>query len=287
MKLYHYTKFDTFIDDILPKMQLKFFPFASSNDQFEFSRLFRIDVSEFSIRYGKEIAEVYFRQMNKYKFICFSKDKGKNPGFKLPTMWAHYGEKHNGVCLEIESDKLDFSTFKKSSIIKGPVRYYVPDSEKVVLGDQKEDENDKEFIERSINEHIKKWESINLFTKVKDWSIENEYRIVYKNDDNDEHYLEINNALTNVYLGTRASQNWSDSVRLGILEHQINEKNEQINGEIKIYYLDNEGHVINSKDPVSSRFIRENNGAASAKMEQRLQGKLSTPPSDPPPSVKE
>lgn len=158
--------------------------------------------------------------MNKYKFICFSTDRRNVPGFKLPTMWAHYGDKHNGICLEIDSKKIDFSNLKKGTIIKNPVKYDIPASEnKVILGVPEQNETLTDFIRRSIYEHVEKWESANLFTKLKDWKIESEYRIVYKNDDNDEHYLDISRALTHVYLGIRASQNWSNSVKLQILDH--------------------------------------------------------------------
>ena len=277
MKLYHYTTFETFVYRILPKMQLKFFPFSSSNDPFEFSRLFRTYISKFSLHHHNEIVEEYNRQLNKYKFICFSKDKGDIQGFKLPTMWAHYGEKHNGVCLEIDIDKLDFSIFNES-IIKASVIYDVPDPKDLVLfGSPKQSENAQEFIRRSISEHIKDWESTNLFTKLNDWEIENEYRIVYTNDDNDEHYLDINNALTNVYLGIRASQNWLESVKLRILEHQIDETNKMIGREIQIKFLENEGSLINSYELKLRRTIYENNSESSKKMELRTQGNSFTP----------
>lgn len=267
MKLYHYTKFDTFIYEILPKMQLKFFPFSGSNDPFEFSRLFQIDVSDFSNRHRDEIADEYFRQMNKYKFVCFSKDRHNVPGFKLPTMWAHYGEKHNGVCLEIDSKKIDFSIFKKGEIIKKPVKYDTPDSEnKIVLGVPIQNEPITDFIRRSIFEHVEKWESENLFTKLKDWKIENEYRIVYKNDDCDEYYLDISRALTHVYLGIRASQNWSNSVKLEVLDHLVKEKNKNIQREIKIEFLDNETQEINSNNLELRKFIKNKNKESSERM---------------------
>lgn len=249
MKLYHYTKFDTFIYDILPNMKLKFFSFSGSNDPFEFSRLFQIDLSDFSIQYRDEIANEYFRQMDKYRFVCFSKDRRDVPGFKLPTMWAHYGEKHKGVCLEIDLDKIDFSIYKKGSIIKKSVKYDIPDSEsKVILGTPVQNETPTDFIRRSISEHVEKWESANIFTKLKDWKIENEYRIVYKNDDNDEHYLDISQALTHVYLGINASKNWSNSVKIEVLSHLIKEKSIKIQREIKFEFLQNEAEKINSNN---------------------------------------
>ena len=248
-------------------MQLKFFPFSGSNDPFEFSRLFQIDLSYFSTQYRDEIANEYFRQMDKYEFICFSKDIRNVPGFKLPTMWAHYGEKHNGVCLEIDLDKIDFSIYKKGSIIKKSVRYDVPDSEsKVILGTQEQNETPTDFIRRSIYEHVEKWESANLFTKLKDWKIENEYRIVYKNDDNDEHYLDISRALTHVYLGIRASQNWSNSVKLEVLDHLIKEKNTKIQREIKFEFLDNEAQIINSNSFEERKFIKRSHAESSERM---------------------
>ncbi len=273
MKLYHYTKFDTFIYDILPKMQLKFFPFSSSNDPIEFSRLFQIDLSEFSWHYREEIIEAYQRKMNKYMFICFSKSKNNKPGFKLPTMWAHYGENHNGVCLEIDASKLDFGKYSKKSLIKKSVRYRIPNPEsKIILGSQKNGESDMEFIERSISEHVKEWELINNFTKVIDWRTENEYRIVYERENSEDHYLNINDALIKVFVGIRASRNWSESVRLKILEHQISETNMKLGREIQLEFLENEGSSINSCELKLRRTIRDKNSESSRKMELKIRG---------------
>lgn len=260
MKLYHYTGFDTFIYYILPEMRLKFFPFSTSNDPFEFSRLFQIDLSDFSIQYGNELAKEYFNQMNKYRFVCFSKSKANIEGYKLPTMWAHYGEKHNGVCLEIDLEMLDLKNFKKGSIIKKQVRYGISTSEnKIILGLPRTNENINEFIRRSISEHIKTWELTNLFTKLKDWKIENEYRIVYKDDNDSEQFIDISNALTKVYLGIHASQNWQDSTKLKILDHLIGEKNRRLNKEIKLEYLRNESHKLDSTNLHDIRFVFEKN----------------------------
>jgi len=230
MKLYHYTKFETFVSYILPELQLRFNSFSECNDPFEFNISCVLDVNQFTHKYYREIAKAYEMELKEYRFTCFCKDKDMlDPdGYKLPTMWAHYGQNHEGICIEIDSEKLDYRPFTPGSIIKESVNYSRENS----LGSinsyfpiQNIGETIEEYIQRGIKFCVKAWETTSLFTKLSDWQIENEYRIVHKSCNPKYEFLDISEAVTAIYLGVRASGKKQDSDRLRILEKLIDEKN--------------------------------------------------------------
>jgi len=232
MKIYHYTKFETFTSYILPEMRLRFNPFSGCNDPFEFFISCEIGINSFTIQYYQELANEYNRQLEKYKFICYSKDKdSRHPnGFKLSTMWAHYGQNHDGICIELDSKKLDYSQFKKDTIIRKSVRYSRKNSIGTINSHFPEmniNETIEDYIRRGILNSVKAWESSSLFTKLPDWRIEKEYRVVYKSNDKKFEYLDISKAITSVYLGVRASIKRQDSDKLRIMEKLIDEKNKE------------------------------------------------------------
>lgn len=266
MKLYHYTKFDTFIYDILPKMQLKFFPFSSSNDPFEFSFPSTTDFNQFVIANYNEILNEFERQHLKYKMICFCKDRRNIEGFKLPTMWAHYAEKHSGICIEINLEKLNFQGFKKGTIIKRSVHYNINKNAKRITFQSSETNGNvlvNELVLKGVLNSLKEYESSFLFYKLSDWKMENEYRIVYKIEGNEDVFLDINDAISRIYVGVRESKKMHKSVKLEILEHLIAEKNKRRKQKIEIFTMDNlmenglpKYFSFNSKD---TKFLREMN----------------------------
>ena len=266
MKLYHYTKFDTFIYDILPKMRLKFFPFSTSNDPFEFAFPCTVDFNQFVIANYNEILNEYERQLLKYKMICFCKDSRNIEGFKLPTMWAHYAEKHCGICIEINLEKLNFQGFKKGTIIKESVHYNDNEKAKRITFQSSETIGNvlvNELILKGVLTGLKEYESSFLFYKLSDWKTENEYRIIYKKESNEDVFLDINDAISCVYVGVRESKKMHKSVKLDILEHLIEEKNKHRNQKIEIFTMENlmenglpKYFSVNSKD---TAFLREMN----------------------------
>ena len=266
MKLYHYTKFDTFIYDILPKMQLKFFPFSSSNDPFEFSFPCTMDFNQFVIANYNEILNEFDRQLLKYRMICFCKDSRNIDGYKLPTMWAHYAEKHSGICIEFNIEKLNFQYFKKGTIIKRSVHYNNNKNAKRITFQSSETNGNvlvNELVLKGVLNSLKEYESSFLFYKLSDWKTENEYRIVYKTESNEDIFLDINDAISCIYVGVRESKKMHKSVKLEILEHLIEEKNRHRKQKIEIFTMDNlmengrpKYFSCNSED---TKFLREIN----------------------------
>ncbi len=251
MKLYHYTKFEPFVSYILPELKLRFNPFSECNDPFEFNISCILDVTQFTHMHYREIAKAYEMELNEYKFICFCKDKDNlyPDGYKLPTMWAHYGQNHEGICIEIDSEKLDYSRFVPGSIIKESVNYSKENSFNTInsyFPFQNIGETIEEYIQRGIKSSVKAWETTSLFTKLPDWQIENEYRIVHKSSDPKSEFLYISEAVTAIFLGVRASSRKQDSEKLKILEKLIDEKNK--NRDVKIVLNIMYSDVIQNKN---------------------------------------
>ncbi len=178
MKLYHYTTFNTFIK-IWHTKTLLFQPFYNVNDHLERSKF--IKIPDFSRQSSDKLQELY-DQLTKYRQISLVLDYSiRMKGFMSSMMWGHYGDKGYGVCIELDSDKLDLSnkTIKKDAIS------YRDDIKAPML--QKEDD-----IANFIDTHT----DYLFFQKTKEWSGENEYRLI----SNIQQKLDISSAISAVYM---------------------------------------------------------------------------------------
>jgi hypothetical protein len=114
MSLYHYTKFETLIEYILPSKSLKSNSLNAMNDPREshawsFGSINLPLERFFPGYYSNEThidCQMKFGQMIKERFqvICFSGAQQK--GWNNEMMWAHYADNQRGVCLEFDEDKL-------------------------------------------------------------------------------------------------------------------------------------------------------------------------------------
>lgn len=239
MKIYHYTKFDTFIYDILPKMQLKFGSFLNCNDPFEFYQSVRVNLNKRILPNTSQYFDEFEKQIKKHKFLCFSKDFEERKGWQLPTMWAHYGDNHNGVCLEFDYEQFDLDT----QDIPGDIVYEKDIPEYSILSNSSRD------IEYQIEHYIK--ENLLLFKKLNHWVVESEYRIIRNIDDD---FLKIDGALNCVYLGLRASYNGCKSTKVKILERLF----QDINGKIQINLM-RDANLLSCENLDDLRFVVQKN----------------------------
>jgi len=184
-KLYHYTNLDSFIK-IWENQTLKFGVISGVNDINEYSK--RISTSLYNgtlIEIGQRI-RIAAEIINSYKQISFTKDYDSYiKGCMSPMMWGHYGAKGKGVCIELDYNKIHFDDkmYRKSIIYSNLIKNTI---EVPILV------NDKSTIEEYI---IKELDNI-FFTKTSDWIGENEFRVVSNKHD----FLDISNAITNVYV---------------------------------------------------------------------------------------
>lgn len=181
-KLYHYTSFDTFLR-IWASKRLKFGSVKNVNDIEEGRNSFNLS------NYGPALiplCHAYEDIRSSYKQISLNMDyDGGIKGYMSPIMWAHYGDKRKGVCIEFDYNKMNIPAhcFAEKVTYKDTIKKYyeLPPGTETISD-----------IKRYI---IENRDNI-FFTKLKCWEAENEFRIISNQDE----FLEIDGAITAIYL---------------------------------------------------------------------------------------
>jgi Protein of unknown function (DUF2971) len=212
--IYHYTSVDSFLK-IIDSQKLRFSsadclndPRESKGNQSLVIRTEFVDSAEARKDWFCEVQRIrdLVSRVRKNVFIgSFSVDAtgttGRSErGYAIPTMWAHYGDKHRGVCVVFEREQLVDCVAKLigKSPLQGPVTYDA-DLESVPSVDllQTRTRTDGEIEEDLVLDHRNLW-----FRKYACWSSEREYRIAIPKDKTDS-FIEIptSPALVGVCLG--------------------------------------------------------------------------------------
>ncbi len=194
MKLYHYTSLESF-SKIWMSHSLLFAESKGTNDVFESQKFLSIDHCK--IPYNGEETELeaqghfnkmFWAEVNKYKQISLIQDyKDGTMGYASPMMWGHYAQKGKGVCIELESEKINFP---ENGCAHKAVEYTkeVP----IINLTDGVDLHTEELIRDYIRNNI---DTI-FFKKHRHWEHENEYRVI----SDTEVALDIKDAIANVYL---------------------------------------------------------------------------------------
>lgn len=178
-KLYHYTSFGTFVRIWLNK-QLRFSSLSGVNDINE------IDYSVFSNNSQQlPLYHAFFDLRISYKQISLTMDYDSYvKGCMSPVMWGVYADKRNGVCIELDYDKLKLS----EDMLHGPIHYGK------IMNRHQLDPDIRTI--RDLHNYMIRNKKDLMFTKDDSWSYENEYRILSRT----EKYLDISGAVSAVYL---------------------------------------------------------------------------------------
>lgn len=218
-KLYHYTSFDTFVKIWLSK-KLRFGMISEVNDMQECLKNLSSKLERLPLLFALQDI------MSSYKQISFTMDYDTFvKGCMSPIMWAHYGDKRRGVCIEFDFDKLHFPNNSVAQCVNYltdlPYSYEIP-TDVYSINDL------KQFIGKNIDELF--------FTKSDDWSVENEFRIIC----NTAEYLDVQNAITAIHLTSFESQEclWVEQLVAGC---------------VPVNYV----HYIRTPDNVAVPFISE------------------------------
>lgn len=228
--LYHYTSVKTAIDFVLQDRKLRLSSLKKTNDPKET----RFPVIPWTPSPNfKEISEkgkIIRSMFEEYtKVICFTLDKAVKKeiikGYNRPTMWAHYGDNHEGVCLSFKKDlilKQIKASIDSRNIIHGKVKYgnsIEKDVKKVRIFTQ------DDFVSNSLDgvydEYSKKiFHKIKPFflTKRLDWNPECEYRIIINEFNTDYAYFDFGNALSRIILGSNVTQNLNNEDYIKLIE---------------------------------------------------------------------
>ena len=214
MRFHHYTSSNSFIR-IWHSQKLLFGDPASVNDVLEQSR--EVSGSIWQYNTLRQIQQ----QSSKFRQISLTKDYSEKVlGCMSPMMWGHYGDKGNGVCIELEWSKLKIP----QSVMHGDIKYVcgIPPTPKypnTLLGASVQE----------IRKYLREEGQSIFFIKSKDWSYENEYRLVSDSKDS----ISIKGAIKRIIV-YRWSTIESDIVLKLIDEHNRNIERSQ---QIEVCYL--------------------------------------------------
>lgn len=179
-KLYHYTSFDSFVKIWLSK-SLKFSNVKNMNDVLEST--LNPSTSQF---WQAPLAYAYLDIRPRFRQISLTMDYDSYmKGCMSPVMWGTYADKKNGVCIELDYDKIKFP----KDVIKGPVVY------KEFVDIYKEIPSEVQTINQ-LKQFIVKNKKKEFLTKQMSWKGENEYRILKFDGD----YLDITGAISAVHV---------------------------------------------------------------------------------------
>ena len=225
--VYHYTSVETFRDYILPSNTLRLSPLENVNDPKEskYSQSFGY-VSTSPKKLASDTIKERLREFNEelIKVACFSRDNPNIslqfdysfPGYAKPTMWAHYGSAHSGVCLMFDRLKLlarfneHFGTYPRTKAgnvnyqfltaisrteIRAVNRTLPPGSVVYML-----DEFEADFAQAALGRFDEYAEEM-YFRKHGDWSAESEYRLLIVSESKGFEFLPFGDALVGVATG--------------------------------------------------------------------------------------
>lgn len=221
---YHYTSTETALDFIFKDNTLKFSSFLNVNDPRErkawnIATIVRPEPRLELDQYDQISLDVSNFLKQNAKLICFSCDKPSavgawqpearlDRGYAKPSMWHHYAEKHNGVCLVFDRNKLGAAferQLQAERLIQGKVTY----SDRGILPSLSNDPfvidltqvTDQKSYLSAMRSHFNKWHKELFFQKLNDWAYEDEYRWVYFDDDTTPRFVDFEDALKAVVVG--------------------------------------------------------------------------------------
>lgn len=212
-KLYHYTNLDSACL-ILAENTLLFGLLRNMNDINELYRPVFLESDNDYLR-AKVLEEI-----NSYQQISLTIDDEPNEikGFDIPAMWGHYGDKGNGVCIVLDYAIVEELLRKGGNLFYREVYYRHPD-----------DFNSSIIVE--ANEESECFSSDQVyelfFNKTKDWSYEQEYRILTRSNSRERQKLDISNAIVAAIICNDSKTVGSDDSIFG--SETFNKLKEHIN----------------------------------------------------------
>ena len=228
--LYHYSSFETAAAYILPSGKLQLSPLGGSRDAIESINYFAA-ISHMPEGTTEDISEEINNEIREnVKIVCFSKDDKiapeEKPGMMLARMWSQYGENHKGVCL----------VFSRSKLEESFIETYVNENSRII-GDMQYDQKPFMMPQGHNNSSItiQSHESTGmpsviqnkfpdlmassvmkdiLFSKVSDFSDENEYRFSYYDNSEKFIYFPFGSALKAIILGFKTTKNQEEIIKI-------------------------------------------------------------------------
>jgi hypothetical protein len=130
-----------------------------------------------------------------------------NHGYAHPSMWAHYAENHQGVCLWFDGNKLDENLNKglgkRCKILKGKVRYNIAPGALVIpplprtIFEDVQALGAKNAARKYVFDHYEQF----FLRKHSDWESEVEFRWLVHSRKRAPEYVSIYGAIKGVLVG--------------------------------------------------------------------------------------
>jgi len=231
--VYHYTRATTALDYILRDRTLQLSPYTATNDPKE-TKTWDFDLITFENRDLKpykrsELSKWLSDELkSRAKVVCFSMDRpplsGEHMkdiyrrGYAKARMWAQYSDKHSGVCLVFDRERLLAAInrhFGQHSLMHGNVRY--ADAELVRGIEHHEFNIDIDLYESLgakayVSWHLQRHHRRLFFEKLVDWRDESEWRIVLLTEEATSLYLPIDDSLVAVAHGDATDPDISEAL---------------------------------------------------------------------------
>jgi hypothetical protein len=228
--VYHYTTTDVAVYNILDQSAVRLSPYESTNDPQESRQklpsLSMSDGDDAHDGFGAIWKDADWWLRRYVKVACFTEDyelpdnaldADALRGWAHPSLWAHYGGRHGGVCLRFDRTKL-VEQFRsqlcsRGQCFHGSVEY--PIQRVSALPSESLDvEQVREFgTDAVVSRYIEKHHRELFFTKHHDWANEREFRLILNEPSVLPAYLKIEDCLTAVLLGDQFPLTMLDAVR--------------------------------------------------------------------------
>jgi hypothetical protein len=229
--LYHYTTLEKVIEHILPNGQMIMNPFSKMRDPRESKALNPVGAADpngsATLEATRRFAAIHkkSRQVkDQVKVLSLTRDDSANRdpetaifgrGFAHPRLWEQYADKHRGICLCFDKEKLTRTLLTKLA------KHGKPEHGEVIYRDgpieataytfplaEIDTYQDDVIIDRLIRAGMTEL----FFTKTKDWETEAEYRFVVPTRGLEPLLAYVRDALRAVILGELASEHYKPSI---------------------------------------------------------------------------
>jgi hypothetical protein len=231
--VYHYTRAATALDFVLNDRTIQLSTYTTTNDPketkaWEFG-LITFENRDLSSYKHSELSRWFSNELkSRAKVACFSTDRAPlsgdhmkdiyRRGYAKARMWAQYGDKHAGVCLVFDRERLLGAVkrhFGQHSLLHGSVRY--ADAELVRGIEHHEFNIDVDLYESFgstayIRSHLQRHHVRLFFEKLTDWRDESEWRIVLLTEDVGNIYLPYDDSLVAVAHGDATHPDVSEAL---------------------------------------------------------------------------
>lgn len=219
--LFHYTRKNIAIENILPKGILKFGIFSRSNDPQEYRPKLTgaggwgWDDASNDVSNAMRDIEMLCKGRSRFLSFCINKFENgslKESGLLKSRMWAQYGDNHEGACVVLSKNKLlkvlNEHKNDRQEILSSNVSYINPERKSQPILHV----NQSDFLKSTSNDIALKFflqhKETLLFNKQTDYRDECEFRIVMVNKElgapnESEAFVPVEDALVGMVFGDR------------------------------------------------------------------------------------